>query len=126
MYILHSNKSSYFVLTADYGVIQYHIIYGGTYYAYTDITQFKLDIKSSPIDDIVTAAMKLKAAVAVAVPLSHPEDNELAFLYGVNFYSGSLGSSSSSLTIYADGQVSIWANGKYSCIHSTAYIRMRL
>ena len=84
------------------------MIYGGTYYAYADITQFKLDIKSSPIDDIVTAAMKLKVAVAAAVPLSHPEDDELAFLYGVNFYSGSLGSSSSSLTIYADGQVSVY------------------
>ena len=84
------------------------MIYGGTYYAYADITQFKLGIKSSPIDDIVTAAMKLKVAVAAAVPLSHPEDDELAFLYGVNFYSGSLDSSSSSLTIYADGQVSVY------------------
>ena len=52
------------------------------------------------------AAMKLKAAVAAAVPLSHPEDDDLAFLNGVNFYSGPLGSSSKTLTIFADGQVS--------------------
>ena len=61
---------------------------------------------SSPIDDIVTAAMKLKTAAAAAVPLSHPEHDDLAFLYGVCFYSGSLDSTSNSLTIYADGQVS--------------------
>ena len=52
------------------------------------------------------AAMKLKVAVAAAVPLSHPEDDDLAFLYGVNFYSGPLGSSSITLTIFADDQVS--------------------
>ena len=92
--------------TADYGEIHYDISFGGTYYAYTDITQFKLDIESSPIGDIVMAAMKLKVAVAAAVPLSHPEDDDLAFLYGVNFYSGPLGSSSKTLTIFADGQVS--------------------
>ena len=94
--------------TADYGEIHYDISYGGTYYAYTDITQFKLDNESSPIGDIIMAAMKLKAAVAAAVPLSHPEDDDLAFLYGVNFYSGPLGSSSKTLTIFADGQVSNW------------------
>ena len=94
------------VSTADYGEIHYDISFGGTYYAYTDITQFKLDIESSPIGDIIMAAMKLKAAVAAAVPLSHPEDDDLAFLYGVNFYSGPLGSSSKTLTIFADGQVS--------------------
>ena len=56
--------------------------------------------------------MKLKVVVAAAVPLSHPEHDDLAFLYGVNFYSGPLGSSSNSLTIFADGQVS-------SCIAET-------
>ena len=87
-------------------MIHYHISFGGTYYVYTDITQFKLDIESSPIGDIVVAAMKLKAAVAAAVSLSHPEQDDLAFLYGVNFYSGPLGSSSKTQTIFADGQVS--------------------
>ena len=91
---------------ADYGMIQYDISFGGTYYAYVDIAQFKLDIESSPLGDIVTAAMKLKVAVAAAVPLSHPEDDELAFLFGVIFYCGPLGSSSNTLTVYADGQVS--------------------
>ena len=63
------------------------------------------------------AAMKLKAAVAAAAPLSHPEDNNLAFLYGVNFYTlgHALGSSSKTLTIFADGQVSNYSYmGSYS------------
>lgn len=87
-------------------MIHYDISFGGTYYVYTDITQLNLDIESSPIGDIITAAMKLKVAVAAAVPLSHPEKDDLAFLYGVNFYSGALGSSPNTLTIFADGQVS--------------------
>ena len=102
--------------TADYGDVHYDISFGGTFYAYTDITQFGLDIESSPITDIVMAATKLKTAVATAVPLSHPEDNELAFLYGINFYSGSLGSSSNTLTIFADGQVSSRVYKEFSTI----------
>ena len=56
--------------------------------------------------------MKFKVAVAAAVPLSHPEHDDLAFLYGVSFYSGPLSSSSNSLTIFADGQVSMGLYGR--------------
>ena len=114
------------IFTADYGQIHYHIGFGGTFYVYTDITQFKLDIKSSPTSDIIMAAMKLKNAIAAAVPLSHPEHDDLAYLYGVNLYSGPLGSSSDSLTVFAEGQVSSFnssyvASGCGSCINSSNY-----
>jgi len=63
-------------------------------------------------------AMKLKNSIAAAVPLSHPEHDDLAFFYGVNLYSGPLGSSSDSLTVFAEGQVS-------SC-HSVGQISVQL
>jgi len=91
--------------TAGYGDIHYDIAYGGSYFIYTDITQFELDIHSSSASHIVSVALELKAAVAASVTLTHPVEDELAFLSAVYFYCGSLGSLSdtiSELCIYDD------------------------
>ena len=90
-------------LVAGYGEIHYHISNGGNYYIYTDVTQFGLDIQSSPGTDLITVAGKLKAAVADVVTLSHPENSTPAKLKGVFFYSHPLNSLSdtvSELCIY--------------------------
>ncbi|XP_065901038.1 trans-L-3-hydroxyproline dehydratase-like isoform X2 [Dysidea avara] len=100
-----------FVFAADltvnlgYGTIHYDIAYGGSYFIYTDITQFGLDIHSSPASHIVSEALKLKAAVVASVTLTHPVQDELAFFSAVYFYCGSLESLSdtiSELCIYDD------------------------
>ena len=53
--------------------------------------------------------MKLREAVAAEVTLSHPDSDDLAYFYGVIFYSGPLGSFDSieKLCMFADGQVSL-------------------
>ena len=100
---------TYCLFTEGYGEIHYDISYGGTFYVYTDLTQFGLNFKSSPITDIITAAMKLREAVAAEVTLSHPDSDDLAYFYGVILYSGPLGSFDSieELCMFADGQVSL-------------------
>ena len=88
---------------AGYGKIHYHISNGGNYYIYTDVTQFGLDITSSPGSDLIVTAGKLKAAVADSIKLSHPENGSPAKLTGVFFYSNPLSNSSdavSELCIY--------------------------
>ena len=88
---------------ANYGEIHYHISNGGNYYIYTDITQFGMDIQSSPAPDLIMVATKLKAAVTDAVMLSHPETGNTTKLTGVFFYSSPLDSFSdtvSELCIY--------------------------
>ena len=104
-----------FFPTAGYGTIHYDIAYGGSYFIYTDITQFGLDIHSSPASHIVSEALKLKAAVVASVTLTHPVQDELAFFSAVYFYCGSLESLSdtiSELCIY-DDTVSVFKD----CIH---------
>ena len=76
--------------TAEYGDIHYHISNGGNYYIYTDVTQFGLDIRSSPGNDLITMAGKLKAAVTESLTLTHPENGTPVKLTGVFFYSNSL------------------------------------
>ncbi|XP_065901033.1 trans-L-3-hydroxyproline dehydratase-like isoform X2 [Dysidea avara] len=103
-----------FVFAADqkinlegYGEIHYDISYGGTFYVYCDLTQFGLNFKSSSVTDIATTAMKLRRAVAAKVTLTHHEDNDLAYFYGVIFYSGPLDNSDcfEETCIFADAQV---------------------
>ena len=86
------------LLIAEYGDIHYHISNGGNYYIYTDITQFGMDIRSSPGTDLITVAGKLKAAVTDAVTLSHPENGTPAKLTGVFFYSHPLNSLSDNIS----------------------------
>ena len=67
---------------AGYGCVQYDIGYGGAFYALADIGQFGLDLCKSPIQDIIAAGSSLTEAVRRSVSLSHPESEDLAFLYG--------------------------------------------
>ena len=89
---VHTPTIIAYIITVDYGEVQYHISSGGNHYIYTDIKQFGLDLHSSSSNDIKMAAYKLKKAVEAATKLSHPGDDRLSQLSGVFFYSGSLDS----------------------------------
>jgi trans-L-3-hydroxyproline dehydratase len=64
------------------GPIPADIGYGGAFYAVTPAARFGLDVLTSPVRDLVDAAAALTEAAAEQVPLHHPDDPDLAFLYG--------------------------------------------
>lgn len=64
------------------GIVTADVSYGGAFYALADAAQFGLDVRTSRVRDLVDAATALTEAVRAAVPLSHPEHADLAFLYG--------------------------------------------
>jgi trans-L-3-hydroxyproline dehydratase len=64
------------------GAVIADVSYGGAFYALADAAQFGLDVRTSRIRDLVDVATALTEAVRAAVPLSHPEHDDLAFLYG--------------------------------------------
>jgi trans-L-3-hydroxyproline dehydratase len=64
------------------GTVTVDVSYGGAFYALADAGQLGLDVRTSRVRDLVDAATLLSEAVRAAVPLSHPEHNDLAFLYG--------------------------------------------
>ena len=91
-----------------YGCVQYDIGYGGAFYAFADIAQFGLDLAKSPIQDIIAAGSSLTEAVRRSVSLSHPESQDLAFLYGTILTDGSEEYSNdptANICIFADCQV---------------------
>jgi proline racemase len=64
------------------GLLTTDVAYGGAFYALADAAQFGLDVQTSRVRELVDAATALTEAVRATLPLSHPEHNDLAFLYG--------------------------------------------
>ena len=64
------------------GAITLDIGYGGAYYAFLPASRFNLDVKRSSTRDLVDAADSVSRAVKAQVKLDHPDDADLAFLYG--------------------------------------------
>ncbi|XP_071483241.1 trans-L-3-hydroxyproline dehydratase-like [Diadema antillarum] len=75
-------KTDMEVDVAGYGAVTVDIGYGGAYYAYVSADQLGLDVCKSPMRDIQSAAVAVAKAVGSAVNLSHPNDTDLATLYG--------------------------------------------
>ena len=64
------------------GAVVADISYGGAFYALADAAQFGLDVRRSRVRDLVDAATALTAAVNRTMPIEHPEERDLGFLYG--------------------------------------------
>jgi trans-L-3-hydroxyproline dehydratase len=102
-----------FALDAPVGVpgageVKVDIGYGGAFYALVPAARFGLDVRRSRTRDLVDAAAAVTAAVKAAVPLTHPDDPDLAFLYGTILTDGADGrgeAPSANLCVFADREV---------------------
>ncbi|XP_072049433.1 trans-L-3-hydroxyproline dehydratase-like isoform X2 [Amphiura filiformis] len=65
-----------------HGKVTVDIGYGGAFYAFVSAERFGLDVRKSRTRDIVDAATAVSNAVKEQVKLRHPDDKDLAFLYG--------------------------------------------
>jgi trans-L-3-hydroxyproline dehydratase len=64
------------------GPLKIDIGYGGAFYAFLPASRFGLDVRRSPTRDLVDAADKVTKATQAQIKLDHPDDPDLAFLYG--------------------------------------------
>jgi trans-L-3-hydroxyproline dehydratase len=64
------------------GAVALDIGYGGAYYAFLPAARFNLDVRRSATRDLVDAADTVSRAVKGQIKLDHPDDADLAFLYG--------------------------------------------
>lgn len=103
-----------FVFTTDrhldvsgVGRIRYDVAFGGAFYAFVDATSIGLSLIPGDIDRIVDAGRRIKRAVARALDLEHPDEPDLAFLYGTIFTGPAAGSGRHSrhACVFADGEV---------------------
>jgi proline racemase len=90
-----------------FGPITLDVAFGGAFYAIAAASDFGLTVPGSPVADLVRAAWATTGA-ARNLPLSHPEDPDLGFLYGTILTDGGTGGDgipSANVCVFADRQV---------------------
>lgn len=90
------------------GSITFDIAYGGAFYALADCHQFGLEFGKSRARDFVDAATTLTEKLKAESPLSHPEHEDLAFLYGTILTDGTDAFSdrpTKNICVFADAEV---------------------
>jgi trans-L-3-hydroxyproline dehydratase len=93
--------------TPTWGPVTVDIAYGGAFYAFLSADSIGLDLRRSPMRQIADAGEEIAHAVAKAVPIEHPDEPDLAFLYGTILTDGGDGASSPSrnVCIFAGRQI---------------------
>lgn len=93
--------------TDGHGNVTYDIGYGGAFYALVDIHQFKLDLLQTDIQTLIQLANTISQTVRKQNTLSHPDSEDLAFLYGTILTDGCDDSESTdNICVFADKEVS--------------------
>ena len=95
------------VTVPGHGEIICDVAYGGAFYAIAPAASFGLAFGRDPVAAFIEAGDRLTQAVAAAVPLDHPDADDLAFLYGSILTDGGEGreTPSRNVCIFAERQV---------------------
>ena len=93
--------------TATWGPVAVDIAYGGAFYAVLEADSIGLDLRRSPMRLIADAGEEITGAAATAIPIDHPDDPDLGFLYGTILTDGGDGSDkpSRNVCIFAGRQI---------------------
>jgi len=89
------------------GPVLVDVGYGGAFYAVIDASQFGLDVGRSPIGELVELAHRITMAGRTQLELFHPDDPDLAFLYGTILTDGGYGEDvpSANVCVFAEREV---------------------
>ena len=90
--------------TSTWGPVAIDIAYGGAFYAFLAADTIGLDLHRSPMRAIADAGEEIARAAAKAVPIDHPDEPDLAFLYGTILTDGQI-SPSRNVCIFAGRQI---------------------
>jgi trans-L-3-hydroxyproline dehydratase len=93
--------------TSTWGPVTIDIAYGGAFYVFLPASSIGLDLRTSPMRAIVDAGEEIARAAAKAIPIEHPDEPDLAFLYGTILTDGGDGKDAPSrnVCIFAGRQI---------------------
>ena len=93
---------------AGHGRVTVDVGYGGAFYALAPAARFGLDVRASRVRDLVDAAAAVTEAGRAQLRLEHPDDAELAFLYGTILTDGADAwspAATANVCVFADREV---------------------
>ena len=103
-----------FVLEADrtvdvpgLGPIRVDVAYGGAFYAFVDADALGIPMTPENVGGLIRTGMAVKRAVSESLPIEHPFEKDLGFLYGTIFTGKghTPGTDSRNVCIFAQGEV---------------------
>jgi proline racemase len=96
------------IATKDFGPVEVDISYGGAFYAIVDANQFGLDVCNSKTSDLVNAANQVSDAVKSQISITHPDNQDLGYLYGTILTDGNdtySNQATANICVFANSQV---------------------
>lgn len=93
-----------------FGRVRFDVAFGGAFYAILPSSRIGLPLMETPLPDLVRAGVAITDAVRAAIPIRHPSEPDLGFLYGAILTDdvapgASGGQPSYNLCIFAEGQI---------------------
>ena len=89
------------------GNVRYDVAFGGAYYAFCRAEEFGVEINAESYSRLIDIGVRVKQAVMADLPLEHPFEEDLGFLYGTIIVGEAQDPAhhSRNVCIFADGEV---------------------
>jgi len=89
------------------GRVRYDVAYGGAFYAFCRAAELGIGLGPENFRELIGAGMAIKRAVMGSLPIHHPLEADLGFLYGTIFTGAAHNPAhhSRNVCIFADGEV---------------------
>ena len=103
-FVLHRDKIAQ---VPGIGAVPYDVAFGGAFYAFVEAEQAGVTLGPESYRPLIDKGMAIKRAVAETMPILHPFEEDLSFLYGTIFTGLPLseGADSRNVCIFAEGEV---------------------
>lgn len=89
------------------GPVRYDVAFGGAFYAFCSAEELEVRLQPEDAHQLIDYGRRIKNAVMESLPIEHPFEKDLGFLYGTIFVSQPLTPShhSRNVCIFAEGEV---------------------
>jgi trans-L-3-hydroxyproline dehydratase len=89
------------------GPIRYDVAFGGAFYAFCKAEELGVSLTPEDFRSLIDLGMQVKRGVMECLPITHPFEEELGFLYGTIIVGAaqSSGHHSRNVCVFADGEV---------------------
>jgi proline racemase len=89
------------------GRVRYDVAFGGAFYAFCRADELGVTLETRDVRTLTDVGMRIKRAVMASLPIHHPFEADLGFLYGTIIVGKALepGNHSRNVCIFAEGEV---------------------
>jgi trans-L-3-hydroxyproline dehydratase len=99
------------------GAVRYDVAFGGAFYAFCDAADLGVRLLPDDFRQLIDVGMRVKRAVMESLPIRHPVEADLGFLYGTIICGAAHGpdAHSRNVCIFAEGEVDRSPTGTGVC-----------